>query len=242
MDNTLKNLLQQKNIGKDYRQHFSLVARELMNNYVIKKGGIKYRIFEIEFYLFSDNHKDIITYPRVKKAGLWYFHNSGVDITFESNEKHYGGILIRGIERKSDNQYICGPLKCVDELWNDFDAFGDGSDCPVLVYEQPDCIDKDLWKGKRWIDIREDFRIKKVNDWIKRAKINDFNDAGVYITEVLDKNKLYHVDSPYQYRYVFLSERQFDEIPKSYKARPQIKKGESEECSFTEMSKVDSAG
>ena len=39
---------------------------------------------DIEFYWFSKNHKDTITYPRNCNAGDWFFHNSGVDLAFDS--------------------------------------------------------------------------------------------------------------------------------------------------------------
>lgn len=116
--------------SEEIHKYFSEVAKLLMNNYVISKRGINYEIIEIEFYFFSKKHQDIITYPRGLKAGEWFFHQSGVDLTFESNTEQFGGILIRGIKRmiprdKGDSRplLILGPQKCVDELWDAFNAF-----------------------------------------------------------------------------------------------------------------------
>jgi len=82
-----------------------------MCNHIIKKGNLEYAIVEIEFYLFTNDHQDVITYPRVADAGRWFFHQSGVDLTFQSRDieedkdgnftfeenASFGGILIRAI-------------------------------------------------------------------------------------------------------------------------------------------------
>lgn len=67
---------------EDFFAYFEEIARLLMNNFVIAKGNVKYEIVEIEFYLYTPQHPDIITYPRAISAGRWYFHPSGVDLTF----------------------------------------------------------------------------------------------------------------------------------------------------------------
>lgn len=77
----------------------------------IVKGSQEYYITDIEFYLYCEGHKDIITYPRKCEAGEWFFNGSGVDISFASNvefqnakaklsdNSFFGGILLRGIKR-----------------------------------------------------------------------------------------------------------------------------------------------
>ena len=65
---------------------FSSIAKTLMGKYIIKKGNSRYRIVEIEFYAFSNSQKDYITYPRATDAGQWFFHQSGVDLTFDSHD------------------------------------------------------------------------------------------------------------------------------------------------------------
>ena len=115
---------------------FDEIANKLFRNYHIVKGDDTYEFLEIEFYFYSPNHRDLITYPRNgRKPGMWFFHMSGVDITFGSNDKEgdnplmYGGILIRSIFKTSgDKKYICGPMKCVDELFDYIYAF-DGEIC-----------------------------------------------------------------------------------------------------------------
>lgn len=105
-------------------------AKRLMCEYSIVKGDSYYQIGEIEFYYYSPNHKDIITYPRHCFQGLWFFHSSGVDLTIQSSESgmnpSFGGILIRSIIKydKEGNfmKAICGPQKSVYELFDYLNA------------------------------------------------------------------------------------------------------------------------
>jgi len=133
-------------------KEFKDFAESLMNNFQIKKDDNRlYWMNEIEFYLFSDNHQDIITYPRRCKEGMWFFHASGVDITFKSlfpNETAealkqnpflakgaiFGGILIREIV-PIDNlkNSVPGPMNVCDELFDQFDAFGELEHFPRIV-------------------------------------------------------------------------------------------------------------
>ena len=136
------------------QEAFYSIAQDLLTSYVIRKGDVKYRLTDIEFYLYHDRHKDIITYPRITPAGSWYFHSSGVDITFESDvffSKHskkprlttnafFGGILIRGIEKivpRGKNEPFKGPMLSCDELFDQFDAIGNVQNFPKLVPCKP---------------------------------------------------------------------------------------------------------
>ena len=131
---------------------FNRLATSLFNNFQIKKGERRYWMTELEFYLFHDEHRDIITYPRRCKAGMWFFHASGVDITFESKVEYkenprshkwmpyltkdavFGGILLRGIKPiEMDGETINGPMKVCDELFDRFDALAAPSDFPMIV-------------------------------------------------------------------------------------------------------------
>ena len=132
-------------------EEFMYFAEVLMNNFQIEKGDKRYWMNEIEFYLFSDNHQDIITYPRRCKEGMWFFHASGVDITFKSsfpNETSetlkqkpfltrgavFGGILIREIVPIDDlKNPVPGPMNVCDELFDQFDAFGEPEHFPQIV-------------------------------------------------------------------------------------------------------------
>lgn len=107
-------------------------AKKLMNDCCIIKDETYYQIAEIEFYYYSSQHPDIITYPRVCSKGLWFFHQSGMDITIDSTEVEYGGILIRSIIRQ-DGERICGPQNCVNELFNLIDIRGNNySNIPII--------------------------------------------------------------------------------------------------------------
>ena len=130
---------------------FKKFATDLMCNFQIRKGKDKlYWMTDIEFYVYTDSHRDIITYPRNCKAGRWFFHPSGVDLSFESlvdsearflvkkpkltKESIFGGILIRGIVMV-DNPSINadGPYKVCDELFDQFDAIDAPIDFPRIV-------------------------------------------------------------------------------------------------------------
>lgn len=116
---------------------FEKIAENLMNNYCIKCGNKEYYLAEIEFYYYSDKHKEYfeegkknweeITYPRKTNVGDLFYHLSGIDICFESDLKkdkrgligYGGGILIRAIVDANDpKNLIVGPLTCKDEILN----------------------------------------------------------------------------------------------------------------------------
>lgn len=133
-------------------QKFLDFAKDLMCNFQIEKGDKRYWMTEIEFYVYTDEHRDIITYPRNCPAGMWFFHASGVDISFASKvvtKEHpithkqkpyldktavFGGILIRGIVLDIEGaDPIDGPIKVCDELFDQFDAFGKPTHFPQIV-------------------------------------------------------------------------------------------------------------
>ena len=109
---------------------FKNIAKNLLNNFVIRKGNKLYRLIEIEFY-YNLTDTAHITYERKTEAGEWFNHDFGVDLTFESNERAYGGILIRSIE--CAGKFCNGPLKTRALLFQ-FDAFGGKNDVPKLEY------------------------------------------------------------------------------------------------------------
>ncbi|MDR0970927.1 MAG: hypothetical protein LBM25_00905 [Bacteroidales bacterium] len=132
----LRNLLDLSNVATNkIEERFKEIADLLFKEYCIKKGKDQYKFLEIEFYYYTKGFEDIITYPRNAKSGKWFFHNSGVDITFESDiTKHYfGGILIRSL-LKNDENVIKGPLNCLDSLFDIIDAFElEKKDLPLIV-------------------------------------------------------------------------------------------------------------
>lgn len=113
---------------------FQIIAKKLFEEYQIAKGDVKYDFEEIEFYIYTEKHKDNKhVYPRVCEAGEWFVHYSGVDLTFktllEGNKiTQCGGILVRRI-KKDGVVSIGGPLRCLMELFN-------GQDAPLLVTKE----------------------------------------------------------------------------------------------------------
>ena len=159
----LRNLLRQEWLldGSNIEKKFQDLASILLHNVVILKGNKKYKLTDIEFYFYCPTHQDIITYPRNSKAGEWFFHSSGVDLSFESNvpmrekastgklvpcltsDSAFGGILIRGIkhigcfsDHQEEKYKLNGPMKVCEELFDKFDAFGNPDDFPRIILEK----------------------------------------------------------------------------------------------------------
>lgn len=156
------------------------IVSSLMRNYVIIKGDDVYEIIEAEFYYYDKSHNDITVYERDLEGGRFFFHQSGVDITFKSHieridgkpngkinsqESAFGGILIRSLKRISSNnacEFILGPMNCVNHLWSDFNAI------KPSVSEYP-CLKSQTIEGasivaeKRFYPIKEEQKEKKLN-------------------------------------------------------------------------------
>lgn len=124
-------------------------AKKLMGKYRIKKIDAFYQIAEIEFYFYSLNHRDIITYPRRCPEKLWFFHQSGVDLTIQSCDEglnpSFGGILIRSIIKYNMHgeyiETICGPQKCVNELFDVLNAVDNSKELtPLLEKHDFGCV------------------------------------------------------------------------------------------------------
>lgn len=108
-------------------KEFAYIAERLCNDYCIRKGNVLYEFLEVEFYLYSDLHPDIATYPRDVNVGDWFFHQSGVDLCFNTSHQKdiYGGILLRSLKKKEQGKedvYITGPLNCCYNLFDQFSA------------------------------------------------------------------------------------------------------------------------
>ena len=201
------------------RESFVRIAEILMWKYAIKKGDKRYAIVEIEFYLYSKDHKDYITYPRTIKAGRWFFHQSGVDLTFESNEISFGGILIRGLYKlhpitKDEERYIFGPQKCVNELWDNFSALEPSvEEYPIIV---PHENELNIVECKRCINIKEASRISKIKYWAERLNKKVLLDAEGYMKEMFEN------EDTQLYRFFNLPDNEdpctFKKIP--YASRP----------------------
>lgn len=155
------------------------IASDLMSNYVIIKGDNMYEIVEAEFYYYAKFHKDITVYERDMDSGRFFFHQSGMDITFESHierinekinsqESTFGGILIRSLKRDSKNntcEFILGPMNCVNHLWSDFNAIKPSiSEYPILTYKPIEGARIAAEKRFYPIDLkRKDNKVKSLN-------------------------------------------------------------------------------
>lgn len=113
---TLKN-------KSNIQQYFEEVADFLFQHIAIKAGECIFTFLEIEFYYYKQGNLEgplfNCTYPRTRKAGQFFWHYSGIDICFESNEEErtFGGILIRSL-MKNGQEIFAGPMCCSDELMN----------------------------------------------------------------------------------------------------------------------------
>lgn len=130
--------IESKSIEKDFQR----IANELMNSWILQVENSRYRICEIEFYFQSQEHNDTYTHGHElqKEKGRWYFHGSGIDLTFGSSEI-FGGILIRAVYNIDSKNYIYGPLNSITELFGNLStaylkqfAFG-------LVYDSEKIIE-----------------------------------------------------------------------------------------------------
>ena len=127
----LRQSLELKDVSlNNIASRFELIAKNLLNNFVIRKGEKMYRLIEIEFY-YNITDTANITYKRETKAGEWFNHDFGVDLTFKSDKNAYGGILIRSIE--CNGTFTNGPINSRQLLFQ-FDALGDTSTIPTLKY------------------------------------------------------------------------------------------------------------
>lgn len=213
----------------DIQSKFRDIAEKLMYNYIIKKGKSRYAIVEIEFYYYSPYHPDIITYPRNLRRGRWFFHQSGVDLTFDSEstkldkngfvtnsgEAIFGGILIRGlydIDRPADRPaYTFGPLKCVNILWQDLGAFSELDGYPIIERVPEGIILRHIQEYKRCINIKPDKEIAKVKEWAKRI--------GKKVDEMLDTDLKNEFDKIINAKYRFFN-LQNGEDPTSFRKIP----------------------
>lgn len=166
----LKRLLSAsgKSDAESYFDYFKRIAEILMNNCAISKGKNRYEIVEIEFYFFTPDHQDVIVYPRTQPAGQWFFHPSGVDLTFESNEKQFGGILIRGVRNIDTGKLTLGPLNCVNILWDKADAFKIHENEYPTIVEYSEKFDENICSFPRWISVKDEKKAEKISYWSNR--------------------------------------------------------------------------
>ena len=108
------------------KEDFSKLAHQLLNSFELVVNGQCFRLAEIEFYFYSQEHPDIFTHcsELQKKNGFWYFHRignsykggsfKGLDMSIGGNGA-IGGILLRSISDEN-GQVTNGPSLLVDKL------------------------------------------------------------------------------------------------------------------------------
>ena len=104
-----------------------VIADKLLNKTILSTSNGDFRICEVEFYLYSDTHKDEYTHKSEiqKTKNKWYFHTrgasyregtfKGMDMTW-GNSKQYLGVLIRSMENILTGEFIEGPCRCVNTI------------------------------------------------------------------------------------------------------------------------------
>lgn len=196
-----------------YRKEVSTFGKYSSSRCSYSEGNKKYRLTDIEFYFYCPTHQDIITYPRNSKAGEWFFHSSGVDLSFESNvpmrekastgklmpcltsDSAFGGILIRGIkhidcfsDHQEEKYKLNGPMKVCEELFDKFDAFGNPDDFPRIILEKHN--DTSHIKSSHRVNLKS--ASKTTKDKVASILANNYcdNDSGSTQDElVIDFNK-----------------------------------------------------
>lgn len=102
---------------------FEGIAQKLFFEYELVVGESKYDFCEIEFYYYATGHEDLYVHKNERQlsSGEWYFHGSGIDITFGKEPDTYGGILIRGLKKQGEKDtFISGPLNVAKEIFKQF--------------------------------------------------------------------------------------------------------------------------
>jgi hypothetical protein len=126
---------------------FQRIANDLLNNWVLKIENALYRITEIEFYYKNGEfHNDtyIHGHDLQKQKGKWYFHGSGIDITF-GNDNAHGGILIRAICQVNEGKekYCYGPLNCILEIFSNLSSIYKSEMSFCLIPANDDLFEKE---------------------------------------------------------------------------------------------------
>lgn len=103
------------------------IADKLFKNFKLQVNESFYRLIDLEFYYYAEGlHEDVYAHQHQAQleSAKWYFHGSGIDITF-GNGNHFGGILVRAIAKISPEaeksryfieKEIHGPLNVKTEI------------------------------------------------------------------------------------------------------------------------------
>lgn len=135
---------------KTINQSIDTIAEKLFKDFKLQVNQSFYRLIDIEFYYYAEGvHEDIYAHQHQAQleSGKWYFHASGIDITF-GNGKNFGGILIRALGKVSNKgqqskffleKEIHGPLNVKTEICSNLNGvFDDEPNMFRLVDISPD--------------------------------------------------------------------------------------------------------
>lgn len=123
--------------SKQVDKCFDRIASQLLKRKALFINNSEFRFTEIEFYYFhEDDHQDKYTHKHDRRSGEWRFHKQGIDITFNSDNKCDGGILIRGI--LTGSEYVNGPIKTLSKI---FEAFGKAQEPSSMVLKDGETRD-----------------------------------------------------------------------------------------------------
>ncbi len=151
----------------DYQNDFDRIARILLNQAELITKKNSYRIREIEFYYYSDNHTDFYCHTNVRQLTnqKLYFHRfkdpekyvrlkqKGIDITLGNGDSIYCGILIRAIENIETKEIITGIGNLTNQI---IDDIGDTFSIVELYNSDKDIFDS---TGIIYLKIKEDNKL-----------------------------------------------------------------------------------
>src|SRR6185437_11368400 len=103
----------------------------ILNKTILKVGKSKFRICEIEFYLYNKKHKDkyVNGHKDQLQYGKWYFHKMGQSESYKGGtfmgldlalgnkkKKSYCGILLRSMYDIKKKEMITGSCNLVKRI------------------------------------------------------------------------------------------------------------------------------
>lgn len=160
----------------EFPGYLDKLAEFIFKKLILKNGNETFRFCEIEFYICSADHLDLFSHqkPQQIEFGLWYFHESGLDITF-GDQVSFASFLIRGIRREDSGRrerFISGPLNVLKTLCNSTQTIDQGK-INILV-EYSDNLPKTSWiKHERiGLNIQKELDCKK--------DVGDFTDENLF--------------------------------------------------------------
>ena len=169
----LLNVLDADSSVDTIKSTFSRIAEILLLKSYIQTAYGKYRLLEIEFYYYNKNHKDIVTMSRTEKAGMWWLHNWGVDISFNSKQEgdFYGGILIRSIVELNSENVISGPQNCCWELFYS-SALEHNMAPKIIINDEGKAFEGEIGRTKRYITGKTKGIDAEYRFFVKGIKLN----------------------------------------------------------------------